>query len=1018
MIKKKANIRKRKILPPHSWEVHPSSHLAGVRKPFIIAGITIVLLILISVFLLFQEQIVGKAFQLATVNTAGIESGLKIAANQPNTIIPVKANIGSAQTTAIRFVMNLPAGVQCADVWLVSALGWPPRSTAATPLAAGAETNPSASYTTIANCADNRLTLEQSTLDGVQTKTGVFTIADLTFPRGLPVGGYEFTAAEFTIVNSQSPTFEILSIPLGLVKVSVVQCLTATHCSGATPVCNLASNTCIARPTACGDGIVQAGETCDDGNTGSGDGCNDLCQNENVCPPDGGRPTNSEWCEPEQQRSVGLAAPGQITLVGQCSTPRVACETRCSIGFHVEGAGATARCVADCTVTPNSCTTSLNTVCNPTTGICESTASFCAIPAPANAAVCVNRAAPTAANTANVLLATCPASNVPACSFSCPPNFHRNNVNTACVSNSCVSTGETEAICNDGIDNNCNGFVDCDDPNCNSLACVRDGTVGRCNLATTPRCQIFTCTVGAACTDNNECTAADVCGADGRACIGQAAADGTLCAGGTCTGGTCVSSSAFQCAGSVPDDAALCAGDGTSLTVSVANSVVSACTDARKCEYTCATGFRLNAGGTACESVSGGSCATPRPAGAAVCANRAAPTAANTANVLLATCPASNVPACSFSCSPNFQLNSAGTACVSSSAFQCTGSAPAYAALCAGDGTSLTASVANSIVSACTDARKCEYTCRTNYVLRNGLCVLSTCGNDRLEDDEECDLSFTADPFGGTVCTDGDWALGKLYLGGTLRCTSQCTLDESQCRQCNSAVNCLANQQCTAQGRCVSLQAQETPPSGGGGGGGGTRCVSSWNCGAWSYCNNQLRQTRTCADLRNCVRQPRVETQACIQCDESWVCSSWSACSGGSQTRTCTDEHVCGTARTKPITQQSCPMPSSGYTPPPYAPPPVIPEPTFWEKYKIPLYIAGIVAGGGLLALLLWLLFRTKKKAYNIGDLSNWIGAELRMGTSTEDVKQILREQTGWTGKEVEQAFRMSQGDQTLERAI
>jgi len=111
-------------------------------------------------------------------------------------------------------------------------------------------------------------------------------------------------------------------------------------------------------------------------------------------------------------------------------------------------------------------------------------------------------------------------------------------------------------------------------------------------------------------------------------------------------------------------------------------------------------------------------------------------------------------------------------------------------------------------------------------------------------------------------------------------------------------------------------------------------------------------------------------------------------------------------------------MPSSGYTPPPYAPPPVIPEPTFWEKYKIPLYIAGIVAGGGLLALLLWLLFRTKKKAYNIGDLSNWIGAELRMGTSTEDVKQILREQTGWTGKEVEQAFRMSQGDQTLERAI
>ena len=38
----------------------------------------------------------------------------------------------------------------------------------------------------------------------------------------------------------------------------------------------------------CGNGVIETGETCDDGNTVSGDGCSSTCQTESVTPPGGG----------------------------------------------------------------------------------------------------------------------------------------------------------------------------------------------------------------------------------------------------------------------------------------------------------------------------------------------------------------------------------------------------------------------------------------------------------------------------------------------------------------------------------------------------------------------------------------------------------------------------------------------------------------------------------------------------------------------------------------------------------
>ncbi len=41
-------------------------------------------------------------------------------------------------------------------------------------------------------------------------------------------------------------------------------------------------------------------------------------------------------------------------------------------------------------------------------------------------------------------------------------------------------------------------------------------------------------------------------------------------------------------------------------------------------------------------------------------------------------------------------------------------------------------------------------------------------------------------------------------------------------------------------------------------------------------------------------------------CDEQWSCEPWSACSNGSQTRTCSDLHQCGTTFLRPSLTKSC----------------------------------------------------------------------------------------------------------------
>lgn len=232
---------------------------------------------------------------------------------------------------------------------------------------------------------------------------------------------------------------------------------------------------------------------------------------------------------------------------------------------------------------------------------------------------------------------------------------------------------------------------------------------------------------------------------------------------------------------------------------------------------------------------------------------------------------------------------------------------------------------------------------------------------------------------------------------------------------------------CVNQDGCVTERAteqpepqqEETPPAPGGGGGGGG-CFPKWECSTWSICSPDLIHTRTCTDKNRC-RQPKTETEECAPCIESWICSAWSNCFNGQQTRTCNDEHLCGTLAEKPALRKSCnaadppPFPANTYgRPPSYGGPD---EPSFfaslWDHYAafvvgIPIALIVLV---GIVFLVLHFV-RKKKKVFNLDELKNWIKAEHAAGTSYEDIRKILADHTGWRESDIMEAFTELRGGQ------
>ncbi len=118
-----------------------------------------------------------------------------------------------------------------------------------------------------------------------------------------------------------------------------------------------ASVDCDATPLACvqevcGDGVIEPGESCDDGNTASGDGCSSTCQLEGdyyACIPD--KPcVDTRNCEElaeaglvEAGADSGCSAPPKVAVCGDgFLDPGEACDTGADVGAPASG------CAADC----------------------------------------------------------------------------------------------------------------------------------------------------------------------------------------------------------------------------------------------------------------------------------------------------------------------------------------------------------------------------------------------------------------------------------------------------------------------------------------------------------------------------------------------------------------------------------------------------------------------------------------------------------------------------------------------
>jgi cysteine-rich repeat protein len=156
------------------------------------------------------------------------------------------------------------------------------------------------------------------------------------------------------------------------------------------PIVLVVLTACVAAPryTPCGDGRVDPGEQCDDGNTVSGDGCSTFCQLENyqdaavptmidagvvvdaslpdaalpdASPPDAAAPDAvprspvGAPCTSDAECAGGLCLTDQLTVPfpgGACSQPCTA--AACPSGSTCATLGAIDACLPTCN-SPNDC---------------------------------------------------------------------------------------------------------------------------------------------------------------------------------------------------------------------------------------------------------------------------------------------------------------------------------------------------------------------------------------------------------------------------------------------------------------------------------------------------------------------------------------------------------------------------------------------------------------------------------------------------------------------------------------
>jgi len=205
-------------------------------------------------------------------------------------------------------------------------------------------------------------------------------------------------------------------------------------------------------------------------------------------------------------------------------------------------------------------------------------------------------------------------------------------------------------------------------------------------------------------------------------------------------------------------------------------------------------------------------------------------------------------------------------------------------------------------------------------------------------------------------------------------------------------------------------------------------CVPNIICGEWSFCNEGLKQTKTCVDQNGC-KNDTVSTKDCEECKESWICDGWELCLGGQENRVCHDEHKCGTFISKPAEFRSCSVPEVEYVQEDYVSPdtttvrefdtiddslkkefpekqfplPIFSLNTFFDKFLIPILVVTGILVLGIIGLVTFLVMKGNKLPL---ELVNYVNQARSNKFNEIQIRRNLA-RAGWKDKFIDKALKL-----------
>jgi len=198
----------------------------------------------------------------------------------------------------------------------------------------------------------------------------------------------------------------------------------------------------------------------------------------------------------------------------------------------------------------------------------------------------------------------------------------------------------------------------------------------------------------------------------------------------------------------------------------------------------------------------------------------------------------------------------------------------------------------------------------------------------------------------------------------------------------------------------VAVAAVEPVAGGGSSGGGGAapsssgnsiECIQDWQCADWTECRNG-QQRRSCYDSKNCAQNTttrigyKIYPVILAGPDEP------------AEMKSCSKQDSSPSAQAAEPQSPALGMQSGSSQQPQ-------PETSsFIEKYKM-YFIALLLLLVVVLILIITVIHHRHKPTYNTEELKTWIKQERTVGTSDQDIIDIIKDKTGWKKDEVTAMF-------------